>query len=79
MAMTCLLRSRWLVRGLFAGALVLATWPAWRVTLLGSEPTLAELVQLICATPSARTSVLPVAPGAGLKDVRSPTDSGLKR
>lgn len=68
MALTHLLHSRWLVRGLFAGALVLATWPAWRLTLLGSEPTLAELVQLICVTPAppapaplARTSVLPVA------------------
>lgn len=69
--MTRLLRSRWLVRGLFAGALVLATWPAWRVRLLGSEPTLAELVQLICVTPT------PPAPGStSLTSVRPVARSG---
>lgn len=55
--MSRLLRSRWLVRTIFAAALVLATWPAWRVALLGAEPTLAELLQLICATPPSEAGV----------------------
>lgn len=69
--MARLLRSRRLVRGLFAMALVLATWPAWRVTSLGSKPTLAELVQLTCTTlppqppvSKSRASVPPVARSA---------------
>jgi hypothetical protein len=32
---------------------VLATWPAWRVLFLGTQPTLAELLQLICTTTPA--------------------------
>jgi hypothetical protein len=31
-----------------AVVLVLATWPAWRVLMLGAEPTLEELRQLVC-------------------------------
>lgn len=31
-------------------ALLAATWPAWRVALL-NEPTLEELLALICSTP----------------------------
>ncbi|MDM0009507.1 hypothetical protein QTI51_32395 [Variovorax sp. J22G73] len=53
--MSRLLRSRWLVRTVFAAMLVLATWPAWRVASLGAEPTLAELLQLVCATPPPET------------------------
>jgi|KBSMisStandDraft_5_1062788.scaffolds.fasta_scaffold51333_2 hypothetical protein len=41
-------RSRWLVRMALAVALVAATSPAWRVLLLGADPTLDELLQLRC-------------------------------
>lgn len=82
--MSRLLRSRWLVRTVFAAALVLATWPAWRVALLGAEPTLAELLQLICATPPPEAGWQIGVRGrpspAGLsRVVRSPTASGLER
>jgi hypothetical protein len=30
--------------------LILATWPAWRVLLLGANPTLEELRQLVCSS-----------------------------
>lgn len=46
-------RNRWLVRTLFVAAMAMASRPAWRVALLDSEPTLAELQQLICAAPAA--------------------------
>jgi hypothetical protein len=41
-------RSRWLVRIAFMVAIVAATSPAWRVLLLGADPTLDELLQLRC-------------------------------
>jgi hypothetical protein len=47
------LRSRaakWLPVVALAGALLLATWPTWRVLMLGDNPTLEELLQLICST-----------------------------
>jgi hypothetical protein len=34
---------------LLAG-LTFATWPAWRVLLLGEKPTIDELLQLVCST-----------------------------
>jgi hypothetical protein len=41
----------WIVRTCFATALVIATYPAWSVVLLGSEPTFNELLELICSVP----------------------------
>jgi hypothetical protein len=41
-------RSRWLPRLVLALVLLLATWPAWRVLLLDSNPTVDELLSLIC-------------------------------
>jgi len=41
-------RSRWLVRIAFVVAIVAATSPAWRMLLLGVDPTLDELLQLRC-------------------------------
>jgi len=40
--------SRWLVRTALVVALLAATSPAWRVLLLGADPTLDELLQLRC-------------------------------
>jgi hypothetical protein len=61
--MSRLLHSRWLVRTFFAATLVVATWPAWRVALLGAEPTLTELLQLICVTPPPEAAVSAGATG----------------
>jgi hypothetical protein len=35
---------------LLAAGLVGATWPAWRVLLLGDKPTYEELLLLVCST-----------------------------
>jgi hypothetical protein len=42
---------RSIVPALFAIALTMATWPAWRLLFLSSEPTLEELLQMICSRP----------------------------
>ena len=42
--------SDWLPRIVLAAALVLATWPAWRVLTLGERPTLEELMQWVCSS-----------------------------
>jgi hypothetical protein len=41
-------RSAWPARIAFVVAIVAATSPAWRVLLLGADPTLDELLQLRC-------------------------------
>ena len=41
-------RHRSVVRVLLAVALVAATSPAWRVLMLGANPTLDELLQMRC-------------------------------
>jgi len=44
-------RARRSLPGLaLAAALLLATWPAWRVLTLGDNPTLEELLQLVCSS-----------------------------
>jgi hypothetical protein len=44
--------AKWLPRLALALALLLATWPAWRVLTLGDSPTIDELLALICSTPA---------------------------
>jgi hypothetical protein len=43
-------RNDILVTCLLAAGLVGATWPAWRVLLLGDKPTFEELLLLVCST-----------------------------
>jgi hypothetical protein len=48
-------RSPWsslLAACLLVAGLVGATWPAWRVLMLGDKPTFEELLLLVCSTPS---------------------------
>jgi hypothetical protein len=49
--LTAARRPHVIARAVLVAALVLATWPAWRVLLLGDNPTLDELLQLICSAP----------------------------
>lgn len=44
--------QRAVARSLLLAALVVATWPAWRVALMGAEPTLEELLHLVCTPPA---------------------------
>jgi hypothetical protein len=44
--------AKWLPRLALVLALLLATWPAWRVLMLGDDPTIDELLKLICTTPA---------------------------
>jgi hypothetical protein len=46
------LAAKWLPPVALAGALLLATWPAWRVWMLGDQPTLEELMQMVCSSPA---------------------------
>lgn len=37
---------------LFLAAFAAATWPAWRLLFIGPDPTLEELLQIICSKPA---------------------------
>ena len=41
---------RWVPSALLAVALATATYPAWRVMLLGKDATIDELLQLVCSS-----------------------------
>lgn len=41
------------VRACLAGLVIAATWPAWRLMLLGAAPTDDELLQLRCGVRAA--------------------------
>jgi hypothetical protein len=41
--------KKYLPAAILAVALAAASWPAWRVWMLGDAPTIDELLQLACA------------------------------
>jgi hypothetical protein len=45
---------------LLAAGLAGATWPAWRVLLLGDKPTFEELLSLICSTERKEAATAPI-------------------
>jgi hypothetical protein len=66
-------RNDILVTCLLAAGLVGATWPAWRVLLLGDKPTFEELLLLVCSTEKKGES----KPAKG--EVTQPPPPGLQK
>ncbi|MES2740968.1 MAG: hypothetical protein V4754_08440 [Pseudomonadota bacterium] len=56
-----------LAGAVLAAALVAATWPAWRVLMLGERATFEELLMLVCST---RTAVPSSAGSAAVRPSR---------
>jgi hypothetical protein len=66
-------RNDIVVACLLAAGLVGATWPAWRVLLLGDKPTFEELLLLVCSTEKKGQAT------AAKGEVRQPPPPGLQK
>ena len=51
--------GHWLAGAIFALALLVATFPTWRLLFRGDQPTFEELVGRVCSTPEASEPGMP--------------------